>query len=83
MNFLNSVLIFTLEVFILCKKVREPRRWGARIGGMNFDIPWNFVKEHVLHYFMKYFFVGRVDEKVNKDLSSELSPVSNLPFSTP
>ena len=53
------------------------------IGGMNFDIPWNFVKEHVLHYFMKYFFVARVDEKVNKDLSSELSPVSNLPFSTP
>ena len=38
-NFLNPVLIFTLEVFILCKKVMEPRGSGARIGGMNFDIP--------------------------------------------
>ena len=59
-NFLNPVLIFTLEVFILCKKVMEPRGSGARIGGMNFDIPWNFVKEHVLHNFMKYFFVARI-----------------------
>ena len=28
---------------------------GAGIGGMNFDIPWNMVKEHLLHNFMKYF----------------------------
>ena len=28
---------------------------GAGIGGMNFDIPWNMVKEHQLHNFMKYF----------------------------
>ena len=34
MNFLNTSIIFTTEVFILCKKVWRPRRPGA----VNFDI---------------------------------------------
>ena len=32
MNFFNTGIIFTLEIFILCKKVRGP-------GSVNFDIP--------------------------------------------
>ena len=52
MNFLNTGLIFTPEVFIPCKKVWESRRPNA--GCLEFDIPWNFVKEHMLHNFTKY-----------------------------
>ena len=66
MIFLNSGLIFTCEVFILFKKV-----WGP-IGEMDFDISWNFVKEHVLNDFMKY----QVNQTVNKDLNVELSPLA-------
>ena len=35
MDFFNTVVIFIPEVFILCKKVCEPK--GP--GGVNFDIP--------------------------------------------
>ena len=36
MNFLNTGLIFTPEVFILCRKVWGPGR--SRTGDVNFDI---------------------------------------------
>ena len=53
------------------------------IEGKSFDIPLNFLREHVLHDLTKYFIVTWVDEKANKDLNSEFSRLSNLPFSTP
>ena len=37
MNFFNTSLIFTPEVFILCKNVYGPRGPGAE--AMNYDIP--------------------------------------------
>ena len=42
MNFLNTGLIFTPEVFILCKKYGSPR--GLRI--VEFDIPFTITAFH-------------------------------------
>ena len=35
MNYFNTGLIFTSEVFILCKKV-----WGQRSEAVNFNVPF-------------------------------------------
>ena len=54
-------------------------REGQRLGAMNFDILWSFVKEHLLHNFTKYFSDAWVNEIVNKNLNGESSCLSNLP----
>ena len=42
MNFLNTVLIFTPEVFTLCKNV-----WGSRgLQAVDFDIPFTITAFH-------------------------------------
>ena len=47
-------------------------------GPVNLDVPSNFVKEHVLDNFMKYFSGVRVNLF---DLNGESSFLSNLSFS--
>ena len=46
-NLTCLVLIFPLE--------KNVSRGEQVLEGMNFCTPWNFVKEQVLHNFMKYF----------------------------
>ena len=62
----NSVLIFTLQVLILCKKV-----WGLRPGarGNEFWYTLKFDKEHVLY---RKIFETQANQAVNKDLNGEL-----------
>ena len=73
--------IFTLEILILCKKVYGG--WGSQgLEEMNFDIPWNFVKEYVFHNFTKYFSESRVNQIVNKDLNGELTCLSSEVYKT-
>ena len=56
---------------------------GRGLAGMNFDVPWNFIKEHVLHNFTKYFSGTRVNQIVNKDLNGDFSRLGSLSFSAP
>ena len=46
--------------------------------GISFGIPWNFVKEQVLHNFMKYFSEAWLSQIVNIDLNGKLPKISNL-----
>ena len=48
---------------------------------MNFDITGNFVKEKLLHNFIKYFSGPCANQLVNKDLNDASSCLSNLSFS--
>ena len=48
---------------------------------VNFDIPWNFVKEHLLHNFIKYFYGHCANQLINKDLNGASFCLSNLSFS--
>ena len=50
MNFFNSVLIFALEK---CCVKKYGSRGDQSSERMNFDISWNFIKEHVLHLALK------------------------------
>ena len=61
----NTALIFTSEVYVLCKK-----SIGAEGDAMNFDIPWNLVKEHMLHNFTKTLFLN-LSKSNSKDLNGE------------
>ena len=75
-DFFSTGLISTLKVFILCKKYEAED--GQGLGAMNSDIPWSFVKQHVLHYFTKYFSGAWVNQMANKDLNGELYCLSKL-----
>ena len=71
--FFNLVLIFILE---------KNGSWVERgLEGMNFGIPWNFVKEQVLHNFTKYFSEAWVSQIVH--LNGKLLNLSNLLLSVP
>ena len=37
-------------------------------GTLNFQIPWNFIKEDVLHNFMKHFFVIQVNQIIKTSM---------------
>ena len=52
--------------------------WEQGLEGISFGIPWNFVKEQVLHNFMKYFSETWLSQIVNIDLNGKLSNLSNL-----
>ena len=75
-NFFNSVLIFT-------PVEKNGSRGEQGLEGMNFGIPWNFVKEQVLHTFMKYFSEARLSQIVNIDLNGKLPNLHNLLLSAP
>ena len=45
---------------------------------ISFGIPWNFVKEQVLHYFMKYISEAWLSQIVNIDLNGKLPNLSSL-----
>ena len=47
------------QVEIKCKNV-----WGTE-RAMNFDIPWNFIEEQLLHNFMKFFSGPWANQMVN------------------
>ena len=52
----NSVIFRNLSlvlIFAPLEKKWQPRGAGAK--GIEFGIPWNFVKKQVLHNFTKYF----------------------------
>ena len=52
--------------------------WEQGLEGISFGIPWNFVKEQVLHNFMKYFSETWLSQIVNIDLNDKLPNLSNL-----
>ena len=69
--FFSSVLIFTLLE-------KNGNRGEQGLEGMNFGVPWNFVKEQVLHNFTKYFSEAQLSQIVNIDLNGKLPNLSNL-----
>ena len=63
-------------MFASLEKNGSRRKQGPE--GVSFGIPWNFVKEQVLHNFMKHFSEAWLSQIVNIDLNGKLANLSNL-----
>ena len=78
-----NATIFFYSVLIFTPLEKNDSRGEQGLEGMNFGIPWNFVKEQVLHNFPKYFSKAQLSQIVNKDLNGKLPNLSNLLLSAP
>ena len=72
----------TYLVVMFAPLEKNGSRGEQGLEGLSFGIPWNFVKEQVLHNFIKYFSEVWLSQIVNIALNGKLPNPGNLLLST-